>query len=162
MPSKRVRYKGELLHHNGVPWPQAADPPPRIVAAIERATRSLKPFQREVIIRRFWQGQDFRAIAMALDSSPDDIRNCLRQTLRRLRSAFASNSDVNQGRPRCKICRHPKRTEIDRLLGLRRRHDTWRGYVSALRIQFGITGVPPKAVEAHLRNHRGGKVRGDT
>jgi hypothetical protein len=150
MPSKRVRYKGELLHHNGAPWPLAAEASPQVASAVERAMRALKPFQREVIARRFWQGQDFRLIAQALESSPSEVRNCLRRTLRRLRSALAPDSENIGNHRKCVICRHPRRMEIDRLLGLRRPIDTWRGYMIALRVQFGIAGIPPKAVEAHI------------
>lgn len=147
----RICYVGYSPEIGRPAWPAAGPPPPR-AAEIERSLGQLTVLQREIIERRFWRGHTLAQISRSLDIAPSQTRRELRRALTELRRCL-DGSSAGMHDPRCRLCIHPQRHAIDRLLRTRDPHDTWQGYLRLLNLRFGITGLPAKALQSHLKHH---------
>jgi len=149
--TRRIVYIGTVLDRSVALWSSSRIAHPGAFRDLESALQRLEPLAREIIRRRFWQGQSLAHIARVLGISPGHVRRELQNALTRLSGMLPERGGPVQ--PSCRLCSHPLRYRIDRLLSGRREGETWRGFLTQLRREYGISGLPATALECHLRTH---------
>jgi len=149
---RRIRYVGRSPEIGRPMWNATSPEPAPRAEEIERCLRRLSAVQQDIVERRFWRAQSLEQISRALDISAAQTRRELHKALKKLQLHLVS-SPAEIHYPQCKLCTHPERDKIDDLLRTRTHSGTWQGYLQRLKAEFGVGGLPAKALDAHIQMH---------
>ncbi len=128
---------------------------PRLKAEVEKALAQLPEHLQELVIARIYQGKTLNQI-MRLNNLPrelviSELKEAMRQ-LRLLLADFVRNRWNIEIGPICRICVHPQRENINRMLRNKPDSQSWGLFGKHLRREIGENIGPPRVFITHL-NH---------
>jgi hypothetical protein len=138
-------------------------PDPELVTRVDEAIEELEPNMRDIIRMRFYDGMSTKEIAHNLGKPEKNVVGIIYEAKRQLKFLLAEfvnkrwGLDVNS---LCKICVHPERGEIEKVLKSKSQKKSWKKIIERVHFATGERFHPPQILKAHLKhmNHtRDGK-----
>jgi hypothetical protein len=128
------------------------------LSRVRKEVESLDHNHRRVITMYYFECLDIKQIALSMKLPPDDIRSLLRESLLMLKSNLA---DIVAKRwpkrfskiKRCKICGHPQRSLIEKIVRERLPSDSWGKTNRLIKKQVGCCFNPPTVIINHMKYH---------
>jgi hypothetical protein len=142
---------------------EIAPPDPLLVEAVDRAINQLPDDLRQIMIRTIRMGMSAQQIANISGLTKKQVRAALYEAKRLLKihlSDFVLMRWNIKACGQCRICDHPQRDIIEKMLREKRRSETWGAFNKRLSRRIGETFSPPMILIAHL-NHLKNRIRGN-
>lgn len=131
------------------------EPDPELTARVRDALKQLEPFLEQVMRMRFYEGATVAEIAQSLRKSEKEISGALYEAGRQMKIFLAGYVAERWGIEvdgLCKICIHPKRVAIEKILKNKGKNETWRNITENIREATGEKFHPPQVLKAHLKH----------
>lgn len=128
---------------------------PDIIEAVSEALKTLDPETERLIRERFFEGLSLNEIA---NRNNIDVREVVRslyegnRQLKILLSDFVKRKWGIKPNGICRICGHPKRTEIEGILNKRDNSRSWGQVCRAVEKATGERFQPPQILKAHIKH----------
>jgi hypothetical protein len=139
-----------------------APPDPVLVDVVDKAISKLPDHLRQLTVQKISMGMSAQQIADINGQTKKQVVAALYEAKRLLKthlSDFVLKRWNIKVRGRCRICEHPKRNIIEKMLLAKRRSETWGSFNKRLRERIGERFTPPKILIAHcnhIKNENGG------
>jgi hypothetical protein len=134
-------------------------PDPGLVLAVRRALKNLSATHREIVEARLYDCLTFSQIALRLNMTERNARAsyyAARQALKLSLAHFVEKRWQVKPDGICRICTHPRRVQIEKLLSQKTQSETWSAFGRKLEREIGEIIKPPKILIAH-QMHIGAK-----
>jgi len=154
---QKVYWDPALLAIEELPGPAQSDS--EIVSAVQNAIEQLPTAQREIITARFYEGLTLDQIGARLGLTRKGVLAQNYAAIRSLKYQLSSFVKAKWGievSGLCRICRHPKRSEIEKMLLSKSKHETWGAFGKRLKREIGERIHPPRILISHLGHLKGG------
>lgn len=128
---------------------------PDIIKAVTEALKRLKPETERLVRERFFEGLSLAEIA---DRNNIDVREVVRslyegkRQLKILLSDFVKRKWEITPDGLCRVCGHPKRTEIEEILIKRDSSQSWGKICRMVEKATGTRLQPPQILKAHIKH----------
>ncbi len=160
----KIEYYGWLDQMTGqTAWPPESESDAdletrrRRIMAVRRALRRLPKLERQLILAHHFYGDSLSYAARRESLSFAVAVSGYRRGLRRLRSqlsAFvAEEFDVAAEASTCVICASPHRTDIERILRSRTRHEGFARVIAEIWDKCGLRLRSPQTIVGHVKYH---------
>lgn len=134
---------------------ESPDTDPELITRVNEALEKLEPELRRLLKMRYYDGARIRHIAGALNKSENEITGLLYEAKRQMKILLADFVRKRWGVESsgiCRICAHPKRAVIEKILSTRKRSESWRAINGRIFEAVGESFQPPQILRAHLRH----------
>jgi hypothetical protein len=125
---------------------------------VRKEVESLMPDHRRVITMYYFECLEIGQIADEISLPPDNIRRLIHEGLMILKNRLADI--VYQRWPRrlkkiskCKICSHPDRALIEKIVKARKPSDSWGKTNRQIKQKLGCSFNPPAVIISHMKYH---------
>jgi len=128
---------------------------PDIIKAVSEALKTLNPEIERLISERFFEGLSLTEIANRNNIDVREVVHALYEGKRQLKILLSDFVKRKWGiRPDgiCRICSHPKRTEIEGILIKRDSSRSWGQICRAVEKATGERFQPPQILKAHIKH----------
>ena len=130
-------------------------PDPDVIDAVRKAIESLEPELRKVVHERYFECLTLTQIAERSGVEEREIAKSIYEANRQLKMALADFVAKRWGvKPRgiCRICSHPKRETIEKILLKFECGDSWAKITRELESALDEKFHPPQILKAHLKH----------
>ena len=133
-----------------------------MIAAVDKALEKLEPKLRDILKMRYYDGATVPEIASTLSKSENEILGLIYEACRQMKILLADfvkrRWDIKSGTA-CRICAHPEREIIEKILLGKNDKESWRRVTDEISNAVGVRFHPPQILKAHLRHmsHMGEK-----
>ena len=126
--------------------------------AVRKEVIALPESDSRVIIMYYFECRSIEEIAGEIGIGDTDIKMILRRSLLTLKSRLDKMVRARWPRrfadnPKCRICRHPQKDEIERILREKAPSESWGSVNSRLKSKLGLSFNPPSILISHMRYH---------
>jgi hypothetical protein len=130
----------------------------RIKQAVRAALEELTDDEREFIQRFYYSGETYQFISDRSGRSIHKLESLHSRAIKKLRKLLAPLAQELFGirsdpAPDCVICDSPHRYQIDKIIRVRDRQQTWRPVLREIRDRFGVHIKSPQTLIGHERYH---------
>jgi hypothetical protein len=134
---------------------RSPDPDPELLSRVNEALEQLHPEHRELLKMWYYDGARMRDIARVLDKSEKEIKELLYEAKRQMKILLADFVRKRWGvgtKGICRICSHPQRNIIERILSNKVSGESWRKINDNIFKAIGTRFQPPQILKAHLKH----------
>ncbi|MEE9555152.1 MAG: sigma-70 family RNA polymerase sigma factor [candidate division Zixibacteria bacterium] len=128
---------------------------PEIIEAVTEALKRLPPETERLIRERFFEGLSLSEIAERSDIDFKEVVRAIYEGKRQLKillSEFVKRRWGIKPEGICRVCGHPKRKEIERIVIKCNRSRSWGEICAAVEKATGERFHPPQILKAHIKH----------
>jgi len=128
---------------------------PELIAEVNRALEQLEPPLRELLKMWYYEGARITDIARVFNISEKEISRRLYEAKRQMKILLADFVKKRWGVDTggiCRICAHPRRSAIAKILSDRGRNESWKSINERLLEAVGEEFQPPQILKAHIKH----------
>jgi IS30 family transposase len=131
------------------------EPDPELETGVDEALKRLRPDLQLILRMRFYEGVPIREIADQLDRTESDISCSIYEARRQMKvllAEFAKNRWGLEIKGLCKICVHPQKSTIEKIIAGKKNEESWKKIIEKIYCAVGERFQPPQVLKAHLRH----------
>jgi hypothetical protein len=127
--------------------------------SVNEAVKALPEDQQTIIRMYYFERASLKQIMVETGKSKFQVDRALANAKTALKHSLAAIvqqrwPECNIILPRCPLCDHPRRQEIDLMISKKPKSQNWREFNQALFRKFGLTVNPPSLIMYHIQYHQ--------
>ncbi len=166
MPQWRTVYLNMIVDIGFVPGEQMCfdpesepiTPNPKIIKVVREALDKLTEKERNFIERYYFKGESLQEIAKSTKLNKTRLTAIHLRAIRKLRKYLDPFVQQEFGITTehdhiCPICMSPHLKEINRVIGNKRKEETWKNIIKILKTEFNLQIKSPQILIGHQKYH---------
>lgn len=159
----------DLGRDPGLTWQEAAARNERYddetITAVNEALAELPAVEEDFLRLFYFQGMGYQEISRITGRRVHRLERLNQEILRKIRRRLEPLLDRKFRSQRemidcqCLLCRSPQRDQINRLIGTKKKNETWRRIIRILDADYGLKILSPQQLITHSKYHLKGKEK---